>query len=132
MSRMVEFIVRTGREVSRFSVVGVVNTLVGVAIIFVCFRVLGLGLVLSNAIGYGIGLGLSFILNGTWTFGVSTYGPKTLAAYAVLVGVAFLANIMLVKALMVLSLAYWVAQVTGVVTYSGIVFLGLKYVVFQK
>lgn len=132
MPQMSQVFGRTGREVSRFGIVGVANTVIGLAIIFFCYHIFDLGLVLSNAIGYGIGLALSFGLNGKWTFGASVSGSRTIVAYGALVGVAFVLNIILVNVLMLLSLPYWVAQIGGVVTYSVIVFLGMKYAVFRN
>ena len=36
------------RQLSRFATVGVLNTLVGVAVIFACYQLLGFGLILST------------------------------------------------------------------------------------
>lgn len=52
----------------RFCSVGVLNTLIGLAIIFGLMRFGGVQYVLANAIGYAIGMMLSFALNRSWTF----------------------------------------------------------------
>ncbi|SFF85920.1 Putative flippase GtrA (transmembrane translocase of bactoprenol-linked glucose) [Novosphingobium sp. CF614] len=52
----------------RFGLVGLANTLVGLAIIAVLLRA-GAGDYLANAASYSIGLCLSFVLNRAWTFG---------------------------------------------------------------
>ena len=53
----------------RFLMVGALNTLVGLSVIFMAKAVAGAGDVTANVTGYGVGLVLSFLLNRTWTFG---------------------------------------------------------------
>ncbi len=120
------------RQVSRFALVGVLNTVVGVALIFVLYRSFGFGLVLANALGYGFGLMVSFLLNGSWTFGQSAYSTRTIAIYIAIVCAAFAINILTIQLLMAINLAYWIAQLCGVTAYSALVFLGMKYAVFTK
>lgn len=52
---------------ARFALVGVINTAVGFALILLGLR-LGLGDYAANALGYGLGLGVSYALNRSWTF----------------------------------------------------------------
>jgi putative flippase GtrA len=118
------------REVSRFAIIGALNTFVGVAVIFLFYKALGFGLVTSNAAGYGVGLVLSFALNGSWTFGSSTYNLHTVIKYFVLVCAAFTINILIIQLFTSFGLAYWAAQLVGVFVYSLLVFLGMKYVIF--
>jgi putative flippase GtrA len=77
----------------RFSVVGVVNTAVGLAVIYGALFS-GLGDFASNALGYGVGLVVSFVLHRGWTFAGRT---RTLSRDAVGFGlawvVAYLANL---------------------------------------
>ena len=54
-------------EVSRFILVGGLNTLVGLSVIYILVY-LGLNNYLSNAIGYSIGLVVSFMLNKHYVF----------------------------------------------------------------
>ena len=51
------------RSVLRFALVGCANTLVGFAVILMAGWLLQLGDVAANAVGYGCGLLLSFVLN---------------------------------------------------------------------
>ncbi|SMX25188.1 GtrA-like protein [Boseongicola aestuarii] len=120
------------RQIGRFASVGVLNTVLGVSLVFLCFEVFGLGLTLSNAIGYGAGLALSFALNGTWTFGAKSFDAGALAKFLALVAVAFVANLSVIQALMPLGVPYPLAQIAGVVTYSALVFLGMKYAIFKS
>lgn len=120
----------TGGQILRFAVIGMLNTSAGVAIIFFCYKVVGLSLIASNAAGYGVGVVLSFVLNRSWTFGVSSNNFKTVINYLVLVGAAFVLNMLVIKHLISLDLPYWGSQIAGVVTYSTVVFLGMKHVIF--
>lgn len=79
-----------------------------------------------------MGLVLSFALNGFWTFDASTYKLTMVIKYLLLVGAAFIINMLVIMSLMSLGLPYWIAQIVGVITYSSIVFLGMKYAVFTK
>jgi len=54
-------------EVSRFILIGGLNTLIGLSVIYI-FVYIGLNNYLSNAIGYSIGLFVSFILNKYYVF----------------------------------------------------------------
>lgn len=53
---------------SRFMAVGIINTLLGYLIIFFCAYVLKFSPLLSNGIGYGFGLAISYYLNKKFTF----------------------------------------------------------------
>lgn len=64
------------REAGRFLSVGVANTVVGLLVIYAAKFFLRLGDVPANALGYAVGLLLSFALNSRWTFGYrGTYLP---------------------------------------------------------
>lgn len=120
------------QEAWRFALIGGLNTVVGVALIILLYRNFGLGLVMSNAAGYGVGLVLSFVLNGAWTFGTTRYSTTMVIKYLALIGLGFVTSMLIIYGLMKFGVAYWLAQLGGVVTYSGIVFLGMKYAVFSR
>ena len=65
----------------RFGVVGIVNTAVGLAIIYGALFA-GLGDFAANALGYGCGLVLSFVLHRGWTFAGRTKSlPRDAAGF---------------------------------------------------
>src|SRR3546814_17340484 len=76
----------------RFVIVGVLNTLVGLGIIFGGKYFLGMGDVTANIAGYAVGLLVSFTLNYAWTFEYS--GPKLAAAvrFLMVFGVSYILN----------------------------------------
>ena len=57
------------RQAAKYSVVGVINTLLTLVIIWVMTKSLGCSEAFSNFIGYFAGLISSFFLNRKWTFG---------------------------------------------------------------
>lgn len=71
-ARITEILLPRG-SFARFCVVGLLNTLAGLGSIFVLVDLVGIGDVPANLAGYIIGLGVSFVLNRTFTFSAS--GP---------------------------------------------------------
>jgi putative flippase GtrA len=61
------FLKRTNRF-TRFLLVGVVNTLTGLSIIFLLLNVFGLSYWSSTFVGNGVGAMVSYLLNRTFTF----------------------------------------------------------------
>lgn len=58
--RIVQFI--------KYCIVGVLNTLITLGVIYLCKSMLGWNLYVSNALGYVAGLVNSFVCNKQWTF----------------------------------------------------------------
>ena len=52
----------------RYLVVGFLNTLLGLMVIYFAMYVLRFGVVAANVIGYAVGVVVSFLLNQRWTF----------------------------------------------------------------
>jgi putative flippase GtrA len=77
----------------RFATVGVLNTLLGYAVIFLCMYVLGQGAVTSNVIGYAVGLLVSFVLNRTFTFRSTSAALPEAFRFLVIFVLAYLANL---------------------------------------
>lgn len=55
-------------QLLKYGVVGVMNTLITLGVIFVCKSLLGVNPYVSNALGYVAGLVNSFLWNRTWVF----------------------------------------------------------------
>jgi putative flippase GtrA len=117
----------------RFLVVGCANTLVGLAVIYAALGLVGLGEVAANAVGYAVGLGVSFLLNKAWTFRYS--GPVLLALPRFLL--AFAASYLLNLATLWELIHGWgvngyLAQAVAVVPYTVSFFLLSKLLVFRS
>ena len=121
-----------GATAARFGIVGVLNSLVGLATIYLAKWAIGLGDVHANLLGYSVGLLCSFLLNRQFTFNSSAaYGPALMRFLAV-VGVAYLANlgVVLIAARALLWNSY-VAQAAGVIPYATITYFGCRLFVFR-
>lgn len=117
----------------RFALVGIANTAVGLLLIYALMYLGGASAVTANVIGYGLGLGLSFMLNRLWTFeDRGPVGPR-LPSYLVVVAVAYLANLaVLLATTRHAHIDAYAAQLLGVVAYAGLSFLGCHFWVFRK
>ena len=116
----------------RFCSVGVLNTLIGLAIIFGLMRFGGVQYVLANAIGYAVGMALSFALNRSWTFAHN--GPILHSAlqWALVIAVAYAVNISLVVAVHeYFGVDRYLSQAFGVLAYTGLSFLGGRFYAFS-
>ena len=56
------------KQAAKFAIVGVVNTLISLFIIWIMTKEMGCSEAISNFVGYFIGLINSFFLNRRWTF----------------------------------------------------------------
>lgn len=114
----------------RYGLVGVANTLFGLMMIYLA-KIGGAGDVLANLFGYCCGLLLSFKLNTKWTF---RYGGRLLPAFykfSVVIAMAYLLNLGIVlTAIQFMTINSYIAQALGIVPYTIVSFLGLRYFVF--
>lgn len=116
----------------RFGAVGVVNTLAGLAVIFMSKWFFGFSDALANIIGYLCGLAISFTLNRTWTFRDSGALATSLARFLLVFLIAYLFNLVTVLlAIHALRLNSYLAHAIGVVPYTLVLFLGSHYFAFR-
>lgn len=78
----------------KYALVGVLNTLLTLGLIFLCKSVFGIDQMLSNAIGYVAGFVNSFLWNKTWVFhskkGYAKEAVKFFAGFLICYGIQFL------------------------------------------
>jgi putative flippase GtrA len=115
----------------RFSVVGVANTAIGMAVLYGALFA-GLGDYVSNALGYGVGLIVSFLLHRGWTFAGRT---RTLlrdaAGFGLVWVIAYLTNFGIIAAGRSLGfIENPIVQLTGVLVFAGTFYLLTSRVVF--
>lgn len=116
----------------RFLVVGVVNTLVGLSIIYSAKYFLKAGDVAANAIGYGVGICVSFILNSRWTFAYSGLMVPAAVKFFLATAVAYAANLLTVMtAIDGFGINTYLAQALGMPVYTVVAYLISKYLVFR-
>jgi putative flippase GtrA len=116
----------------RYGIVGLINTLVGLCIIY-CLKWFGVGDVVSNAVGYLCGLLLSFSLNSRWTF---SYEGKVFPAFwkfVLIILVSYFVNLKVVMtAIHIFGINSYVAQTLGTIPFTLITYFGSKLIVFRK
>lgn len=80
-------------QLFKYAIVGVMNTLLTLCVIFVCKSLLGVNDYVSNAIGYVVGLINSFLWNRRWVFRsngrISRQAVRFLVGFAVCYCVQF-------------------------------------------
>ena len=64
-------------HITRFSLVGVANTLIDFLIFTLFHGLIGLGYIVSQILGYSFGVANSFVLNKKWTFSKTNSNKKT-------------------------------------------------------
>lgn len=115
-----------------FCAVGAANTVFGLAVIFALKYWAGLHDALANALGYGVGMLLSFVLNKTVTFAHRGDLPRSAARFVLVQSVAYLLNLGTVFWLLGSGVNSYLAQAAGIVPYTAAGFLGAKYFAFRR
>jgi putative flippase GtrA len=115
----------------RFLLVGAVNTIVGLAVIWFSHNILGASNITANVLGYAVGVCVSFVLNKRWTFRFRGAGLTALARFMVVFGSAYVANLVTVLILIrATGLDPFLCQVLGVIPYSTLFYAGSRWYAF--
>jgi putative flippase GtrA len=121
--------------VTRFGGAGVITTLVGGAVILALDLGLGLDRRLANALGYLVGAGLGFILQGRFVFRGGPHAPGVAARYIGAMLVAFALNQAVLTlaggALPQTRLGHAAAQLVAMATYTATQFALFRLWVFR-
>ena len=117
----------------RFILVGILNTVVGLSIIYAAMYFFDFGIKSANLIGYLVGLIISFTLNKKWTFKNRDRIGSSLIRYLLVIGVAYVANLQTVIFFdSYLKISPYLAQFMGVFPYALIGYLGCKFFAFPE
>jgi putative flippase GtrA len=120
-----------GRTGVRFAVVGVLNTLAGLLVIYTLKYVFATPDVAANLVGYAVGLTTSYTLNRRWTFAFRGPHRDAIGRFIVVTLVAYGANLALVcAAVSLFSVNSYVAQSVGVVPYTLVSYFGSRFFAF--
>lgn len=120
-------------QFSRFVAVGILNTGIGLAVIFAAKALLGWNDLAANAFGYAVGLCASFVLNRAWTFRDRGRVGPALLRFLIAFGLAYLVNLATVFGLRdVVGIDSYVAQAAGVVPYTVLFFVASRAFVFLE
>jgi putative flippase GtrA len=115
----------------RFGIVGLLNTVLGLAVILAAKALLGLGDFAANLSGYGLGLMCSFLLNRSWTFRHDGRAFAAFWRFGVAFAVAYGLNLATVFGLRdAIGVNSYLAQACGVAPYTISFYLMSAYYVF--
>lgn len=117
----------------RFLLVGTVNTLVGLSVIFAAKGIVGLDDFVSNLLGYGFGLLISFFLNKEWTFRHNGRISPAAVRFGIAFLLSYIANLMTVYGLRDgVGLNSYLAQALGIGPYTLSFYFICRYYVFPE
>lgn len=118
------------RQIMRYLSVGLVNTLVGLSLIW-SLMFLGLHPLVANAAGYGVGMVIAFFLNREWTFQVAARSGQA-TRYIISFLISYGINIaVLISTISFFESAGFIAQPVAIAAYSVSFFLISKHYVFR-
>lgn len=121
------------RQSLRFAAVGLVNTAIGLMAIFAVIYFFNTNPALANAIGYAIGIAISFVLNRYWTFGNTQSIAKVLPLYLLAAAISYLLNLSVVLFVThYFGVGPYLVQVFGIGVYTVSMFLSCRWFVFQS
>lgn len=117
----------------RFVCVGLSNTALSLAVIWIALKIVHLSDLQANVIGYVIGILWSFVLNRSWTFRHRGRISTGFVRFALVCGTAYAANVLVLTSLAsrVGSGVFW-TQIAGMVVYAGVSYLGSRYFAFPR
>jgi putative flippase GtrA len=117
---------------AKFMLVGLANTVVGLGSIYAAKWWGGFGDVSANLLGYGLGLGVSFVLNKVWTFRFFGRTAAALTRFVLVFIVAYSANLLTLLLLVgPLGIDSYFAQAMSIVPYTLIFYLGSRHFAFS-
>lgn len=113
----------------KFILVGAANTLLGTAVMFLCYNLLHLGYWFSSAANYVVGSILSYFLNKYFTFQSREKGVRVVVRFVINITLCYLLAYGVAKPLAarVLSGAGKSVQENGAMLVGMCLFVGLNY-----
>lgn len=123
----------------RFLIVGVINTLVGMAIMYGLYNFAGVGYWLSSAANYILTSILSYFLNKHFTFRDTTRGWRPVVRFAVNIAACWLLAYGIAQPLtrwllqgVSVRLRENIAMAVGMVFFTGFNYLGQRLFAFRR
>lgn len=121
------------RQLFKYGIVGIVNTIITLATIFILMELLKVNYIVSNLVGYGLGFANSFIMNKLWTFESRGRLPREIVFFILIFLVSYALQLILLVILKEkLGIAAEISQVMAMVFYTIISFIGNKRFTFRK
>ena len=120
-------------QVSRYSLVGILNTLITLLVIYGLKAGFGADDYWANATGYGVGLIGSFYLNRAYTFGHDGAMSGAAVRFLIAFAICYMINLAVVAVLVDgLGVNGYLAQPCGMVSYTISFYILLRMHVFRR
>jgi len=123
----------------KFAVAGIINTIIGAAIMFVMYNIFGFGYWVSSAVNYIGGGIVSFFINKHWTFSVRKWSLYIVIAFIAVNVISYLFAYKIAITVIYLTLSSYsvkaqdnIAMAAGMCIFSGLNYLGQRFIVFSK
>ena len=127
------------RTFLKFIIVGIINTLAGSALMFILYNAAGIGYWLSSGISYILVSIMSFFLNKYFTFRVTEWNFFIVVAFIINIAICYGIAYGIAKPAMNYllrdspqKLRENAALFTGMCFFTGINYLGQRFIVFRK
>lgn len=118
-------------SVVRYGLVGIVNTLFGLTMIYLA-KYIGAGDIVANVFGYSCGLLLSFKLNSKWTFRYQGHLLPAFYGFCAVILASYLLNLTVVLiAIHYMAINGYLAQTIGIIPYTIASYVGFRFLVFS-
>jgi len=123
----------------KFIIAGLVNTIFGAGIMFVLYNIVNINYWASSAANYVFGSILSFFLNKYWTFQVKHWSLYMVIAFILNIVVCYIAAYGIAKPIIsyflnesTVRIRENIALITGMCLFTGLNYLGQRFIVFKK
>jgi putative flippase GtrA len=127
------------RTFLRFLLVGAINTLTGLLIMFSLYNLAGLGYWLSSAVNYLLTSVLSFFLNKHFTFKVRHYSALMVAAFILTIVCSYMLAYSIARPVVYallrgcsLKIRDNVSLFTGMCVFTLLNYMGQRFIAFRK
>jgi putative flippase GtrA len=117
--------------VAKYSLSGLINTVVGYTVIFACMAC-GVGATLSNILGYAVGFVISFLQTRYWVFRSAGRVMDDAARFVPAFLVAFAVNFLTLQALLGLGINPYAAQFVAGGAFIAVGFVLNHWFVFRQ
>ena len=119
------------KKIAKFLLVGMVNTVSGLAVIYGCMIFFKISPYIANVLGYMCGVLLGFYLHRNWVF--DSKAKFSSAIYGLVVACAYFLNLFVLYAFIDLcKLNNYLSQILGIVVYTSTVYIGCRFMAFRK
>ncbi|MEM9617831.1 MAG: GtrA family protein [Pseudomonadota bacterium] len=120
------------RQIVRYGLVGLANTVIGLAFIYLAMGVFGFAPGVANFSGFAIAFLVSFFLNRRWTFESNAHFGQSFFAFASVCAAGYGLNLAAVlTAINLADVNAYIAQLIGVAIYAVFVFIGSRVFAFR-